>query len=285
MFCCVRAKRQRPTCQRGTRSGCERSSVRRAVLAHIFSGSCCSINLHRCLVRVCVRRRAGEHLPDRHQPGKCQYVFAGGTPVTTLAGRVSSSHAPRRAAACAHAAAARLPPRIHLVRTPHASKWPCARVAAPRHVLTTLVQHWSPSLQHWPTTLAPRHPKRTETSPERPARQRRGVSWQVTRGEALCLHSAGSGARSQGCFQTWQNSAPRQQQHNVPTRAGMRFRAPEARTERRLPLTSPARAGWLEARRTAPFWVRSAPSKAARTCAPASAEHVFPRACVRARDS
>ena len=223
---------------------------------------------------------------DGFQLGKCQCVLAGGTPATPRAGRVTSSHAPRRAAACAHAAAARLPPRIHLVRTPHASNWPCARVAAPRHVLTTLVQHWSPILQHWPTTLVvPRHQKRTETSPERPARQRKGVSWQVTRGEALRLHSAGSGARSQGCFQTCQNSAPRQQQHNVPTRAGMRFRAPEARTERRLPLTSPARAGWLEARRTAPFWVRSAPSKAARTCAPASAEHVFPRACVRARDS
>ena len=38
----------------------------------------------------------------------------------------------------------------------------------------------------------------------------------------------------------------------VKTDSLMQRIAPEARTERRLPLTSPARAGWLEARRTAP---------------------------------
>ena len=224
------------------------------------------------------------------QPSKCQqYVSAGGTPATTLAGRAESAHVPRRAAARAHAAAARQPPWVGLARTPHASEWPRRRRARAWRHPGTCLQHWyntgRPRLQHWPTTLVPRHQKHTEANPARPARQRRGVSWQVTRGEALRLHNAGSGARIQGCFQTWQNSAPRPQLHHGPTRTGMRFRTAEARAERRWPPISPARAGWPKARRTAPFWVRSAPRQAARTCAPASAEHAFPRACARARDS
>ena len=83
---------------------------------------------------------------------KCQYVFAGGPPVTTLAGPVETAHAPRRAAACANAAAARQPPRVHLARTLNASKWQRQRRARAWQHPDACLQHWSPSLQHWPTT-------------------------------------------------------------------------------------------------------------------------------------